>query len=166
MKRIFSLTVTTLSLVTIFCIADETAQASTPTPAPAPTEQVAPKPFLNLKQDDWATYGLDKLTPEERSALETWIKKNIDLGKKDVAEKSEPIKLQAINKGAKTIELADGRKFELSASARKVASLWNVGDLIRVESGKKKNSVTLFHVPSNKSIKAKVASEKDKSTEE
>lgn len=144
--------------------ASQTIQQPLPT---VPKETISYTPFLSMKQEEWTTYGLNKLTQEERSALQAWIQNyaQSQAKMKDIPQ-SEPVKLQSIQKGAKTIELADGRKFSLSPSSRKVAILWNVGDMIRVEPGKKKGSVDLYHVDSKKSIKAKVYAQKDDSSED
>ena len=110
-----------------------------------------------MKPEDQNACGIDKLAKEEREALQIWIQKYTSDAKPSKIETSVSSKIQAIKEGAKFIELADGRTFALSASSRKVAVLWNVGDVIVVDQGKKKDSYTLTHSTSGKSIKAKLA---------
>lgn len=170
MKPILPTTLLSCALFTICCLAEEptSPQVNAPTQAQTVPSEVTPKEtpttFMNMKQDEMTSCGLNKLTPEEKAALQSCVKKYMDSASKQV-QLPDPIKLQTIDKDSKTIELADGQKFTYSNSYKKTIANWNLGDFIRVEPGKKKNGYILFHVPSNKSIKVKEWKEKHSSTE-
>ena len=133
------------------CLADSPSETTT-----APVVQSETKSFLSMKPDEWTACGLDKLAKEERAALQTWIQHYVADIKSVKEEIVSPVAIKSMKEGAKSIELADGRIYTLSSSARKVALLWNVGDLVKVEAIKKKKNVMLTHVSSNKTIKAKL----------
>lgn len=170
MKQILPTTLLSCALLTLGCLAEEPAstQVNTTTPTQTAPSDVTTKEtsssFMNMKQDEITSCGLNKLTQEEKAALQSCVKKYMDGTSKQV-QLPDPIKLQSIDKDSKTIELADGQKFTYSNSNKKTIANWNVGDFIRVEPGKKKNGYVLFHVPSNKSIKVKERKEKHSSTE-
>lgn len=145
-----------LCLGTTICLAETPSDTATPPPS-VKTEQS----FLNMKPETICSCGLDKLTQDEKAALQTWIQKYSSecTACKCNACQSEviaPVKVQSIKEGAKSVELADGRIFLLSSAARKIAVLWNVGDLIRVETTKKKKYSNLTHIPTGKVVKAKL----------
>lgn len=142
-----------IGLSTTVCLAETTPMTEIqPTVTAVQTDT---KPFLTMTQEEFNACGLGKITQDERSALQTWVQKYAS-GAFSKTELSAPIKIQALKDGAKIIELADGRSFSISSTAQKVAALWNVGDFVRIEQGKKKSYYSLTHSASGKSIKVKL----------
>ena len=147
MNKVNSLSLSSLILMTMSCFGTEPSKQDNIT-------QGTPLSFLDMKQEECKACGIEKLTVDEKAALQSWIQKYGE--SKGEKEEGLTLKIQAVKDGGKVLELEDGRILSIPSSSRKTVVLWNTGDMVRVEPSKKKNSFDLVHVSSGKKVKAKV----------
>ena len=121
--------------------------------------------FEKMDETDKKMTGIDKLSTEEKTALESWYEKNTAAAaadkEKSTAKESAAAEFEITEISGLTFTLSDKNAYEVSPSYKKKVKKWQEGDKIQVIPSKKANSYKLENTRTDQQVGAKKVLKKE-----
>lgn len=126
-----------------------------------------PSFFEKMSEEEKKATGVDKLSPEEQTALESWLQANKEASEKAPIAKETTNELEIISiEDGSEITLSNGETYTIASSYRKKVKKWKKGDKIHLIASKKANSFKIEHVDLDQAVGVKKVAKKEPSNDD
>lgn len=135
------------------------------------TPQGCPFTTKEMSGEQKKATGIDKLTDDEKEALDAWLCENWNASQKKISmdqqetspnqqmgqeDQTVTVSISEISSDGRAITLSDGKKYMITKTLAKKTTQWQPGDRVKVSQTKKASVVKIKNLTQDQEIKARV----------